>query len=266
MTTPRARLSRYVLPKRCRLASLLAGGLLGAAALAGAGLAPGLVGESPALQDAPPIILAHGLGRTPASMAILANRLEEAGFRVVRFGYPSRSEPIETLVDRLRDEVERCCGDDPRRVHFVTHSMGGVLVRSYLSEQPEPHEGRVVMLSPPNQGSEIVDAFADSDLLRSFLGPAGSRLGTTPDGIASQLPPVRFSLGIITGSLSMNPIGSWLIPGPDDGTVGVERANIEGSSSFLVLPATHTFIMNRRDVAEEVVHFLRHGRFRRESD
>ena len=87
----------------------------------------------------------------------------------------------------------------------------------------------------------------------------------TPDGIASQLPPVRFSLGIITGSRSMNPIGSWLIPGPDDGTVGVDRADVEGSSSFLVLPATHTFIMNRRDVAEEVAYFLRHGRFRRES-
>ena len=264
MATPHPLVGRYGPLKRRRLTILLAGGVLGAAALVGAGLASGLLGGSPAPEDAPAVILAHGLGRTPASMAVLANRLEEAGFRVVRFGYPSRSEPIETLVDRLRDEVERCCGNDPRRVHFVTHSMGGVLVRSYLSERPEPHEGRVVMLSPPNQGSEIVDAFADSELLRSFLGPAGSRLGTTPDGIASQLPPVRFSLGIITGSRSMNPIGSWLIPGPDDGTVGVDRANVEGSSSFLVLPATHTFIMNRRDVAEEVVHFLRHGRFRKD--
>jgi pimeloyl-ACP methyl ester carboxylesterase len=264
MATPHPLVGRGGLPRRRRLTILLAAGLLGAAALVGAGLASGFLGGSPAPEDAPAVILAHGLGRTPASMAILANRLEEAGFRVVRFGYPSRSEPIETLVDRLRDEVERCCGDAPRRVHFVTHSMGGVLVRRYLSERPEPHEGRVVMLSPPNQGSEIVDAFADSELLRSFLGPAGARLGTTPNGIASQLPPVRFSLGIITGSRSMNPIGSWLIPGPDDGTVGVDRAKVEGAS-FLVLPATHTFIMNRRDVAEEVVHFLQHGRFRRES-
>ena len=262
MTTPHPLVGRYGLLKRRRLTILLVGGLLG---VAGAGLASGLLSGSPAPDDATAVILAHGLGRTPISMAILANRLEQAGFRVVRFGYPSRTAPIEALVDRLGDAVAECCGDHAGAVNFVTHSMGGVLVRSYLSERPEPHEGRVVMLSPPNQGSEIVDAFADSDLLRSFLGPAGSRLGTTPDGIASQLPPVRFSLGIITGSRSMNPIGSWLIPGPDDGTVGVERANIEGAASFLVLPATHTFIMNRRDVAEEVVHFLRHGRFRRES-
>ena len=264
MTTQHPQVSRYGLLKKRRLPLLLAAGLLGAA-VAGAGLASGILGGSAAPAGAPTVILAHGLGRTPASMAILAGRLEQAGFRVVRFGYPSRTEPIETLVGRLGEAVAECCGDDPGAVHFVTHSMGGVLVRSYLSRRPEPHQGRVVMLSPPNQGSEIVDAFADSDLLRSFLGPAGERLGTAPDGIASQLPPVRFSLGIITGSRSMNPIGSWLIPGPDDGTVGVDRADVEGSSSFLVLPATHTFIMNRRDVADEVVHFLRQGRFRRES-
>ncbi len=264
MTTRNPRIGRHGRFGKRRLALLLAAGLL-AAAIAGAGLTSAILGGSAAPEGAPTVILAHGLGRTPASMAILAGRLEQAGFRVVRFGYPSRTEPIETLVDRLEGAVSECCGSNPKAVHFVTHSMGGVLVRSYLSERPEPHEGRVVMLSPPNRGSEIVDTFADSDLLRSLLGPAGERLGTTPDGIASQLPPVRFSLGIITGTRSMNPIGSWLIPGPDDGTVGVNRADVEGSSSFLMLPATHTFIMNRRDVAEEVAHFLRHGRFGRES-
>lgn len=210
------------------------------------------------------VIVVHGLGRTSASLAILASRLENAGFRVVRFGYPSRTEPIEVLVDHLRDAVEQCCRDKAGSVHFVTHSMGGVLVRSYLSRQPEPHEGRVVMLSPPSQGSEIVDAFADSPLLWAFLGPAGSRLGTDPAGIANQLGPIRFSLGIITGDRSLNPFGSWIIPGPDDGKVGVERARVEGASSFLVLRATHTFIMNRTDVAEEVAYFLRHGRFQQE--
>ena len=118
------------------------------------------------------------------------------------------------------------------------------------------------MLSPPSQGSEIVDAFAESPLLRSILGPAGSRLGTDAAGIASQLPPIRFSLGIIAGDRSLNPLGSWLIPGPDDGKVGVDRARLDGAADFIVLPATHTFIMNRSDVAEEVAHFLRRGRFR----
>lgn len=194
-------------------------------------------------------------------MAILVSRLENAGFRVVNFGYPSRSEPIEALVERLDSEVGQCCNSEAETVHFVTHSMGGVLVRSYLSQRPEAHQGRVVMLSPPSQGSEIIDAFSDSDLLRSILGPAALLLGTDSAGIANQLEPVRFSLGVITGSRSLDPVGSWLIPGPDDGKVSVDRAAVEGAVDFMVLPATHTFIMNRNDVAEQVVHFLRQGRF-----
>jgi pimeloyl-ACP methyl ester carboxylesterase len=211
--------------------------------------------------DAETVIVVHGLGRTSASMAILVSRLENAGFRVVNFGYPSRSEPIEALVERLDSEVGQCCNSEAETVHFVTHSMGGVLVRSYLSQRPEAHQGRVVMLSPPSQGSEIIDAFSDSDLLRSILGPAALLLGTDSAGIANQLEPVRFSLGVITGSRSLDPVGSWLIPGPDDGKVSVDRAAVEGAVDFMVLPATHTFIMNRSDVAEQVVHFLRHGRF-----
>ena len=218
--------------------------------------------SSPPPDGAESVIVVHGLGRTPASMTILVSRLRNAGFRVVSFGYPSTSEPMEALVDRLEAEVARCCRDE-ETVHFVTHSMGGVLVRSYLSQQPQTHSGRVVMLSPPSQGSELIDAFADSPLLRSILGPAGSRLGTDSASIPSQLGPVGFRLGIIAGDRSLNPLGSWLIPGPDDGKVGVDRAKVEGAADFMVVPATHTFIMNRKDVADEVVHFLRHGRFGR---
>lgn len=207
------------------------------------------------------VIVVHGLGRSPASMAILSSRLEDAGFRVIRFGYPSREEPIEDLVERLAAEVRSSCCGEEEDVHFVTHSMGGVLVRSYLSQGIEAHRGRVVMLSPPGQGSEIVDAFAESGLLRKLLGPAAFQLGTGSEGIASELGPVRFELGIITGDRSLSPLGSWLIPGPDDGKVGVGRAEVEGARAFQVIHATHTFIMNRRDVADDVVHFLQHGQF-----
>ncbi len=218
--------------------------------------------SSPPPEGAESVIVLHGLRRTPASMAILVARLEDAGYGVTSFGYASTSDPMESLVDQLEAAVALCCAGHAGDVHFVTHSMGGVLVRSYLSQQAEPHNGRVVMLSPPSQGSEIVDAFADSPRLRAlFVGPAASRLGTDSAGIATQLGPARFDLGIITGDRSLSPIGSWLIPGPDDGKVAVGRANVEGSADFLVVPATHTFIMNRRDVARQVVHFLQNGRF-----
>lgn len=207
------------------------------------------------------VVVVHGLGRTSWSMTILASRLEAAGYRVVNFGYPSTSEPIEDLIDRLAHEVAICCADRMADVHFVTHSMGGVLVRGYLADRPRPHRGRVVMLSPPSQGSEIIDAFEASPFLTFFVGPAGADLGTDPGSAPNRLGPVDFELGIITGDRSLNPLYSWLIPGPDDGKVSVERARDEDASDFLVLPATHTFIMNRRDVADEVVHFLRNGTF-----
>lgn len=207
------------------------------------------------------VIVVHGLGRTPASMSVLEYRLESAGYRVVSFGYPSRSEPIEALVELLAEEVERCCAAEAESVHFVTHSMGGILVRSYLADRPHPHRGRVVMLAPPSHGSELIDAFEDSPLLRLIVGPAGAELGTDSTDLAPRLPPVRFTLGVITGDLSINPFASRIIPGPDDGKVGVESARVEGEADFLVLPATHTFIMNRTDAADATIHFLETGRF-----
>jgi pimeloyl-ACP methyl ester carboxylesterase len=221
---------------------------------------------SPPLDDdAETVIVVHGLGRTPASMTILVERLSAAGFRVMNFGYPSTEEPIESLVARLRTTVDECCAQNMESVHFVTHSMGGLLVRFYLAEHSPHHEGRVVMLAPPNQGSEVADfvtdLLAESPVLGRILGPSGSRLGTDSTDIAQQLGPADFEVGIITGNRSMNLINSLLIPGPDDGKVAVDRARLEGADAFLVVEATHTFIMNHRGVADQCIYFIREGRF-----
>ena len=235
-----------------KLCVTIVGGLLGALLAACAPTPPA---------DAETVVLVHGLGRTPASMSVLSLRLRRAGFRVVNFGYSSTSAEVESLVDSLEAAVNSCCEGLADTTHFVTHSLGGMIVRSYLGDRAPAFAGRVVMLSPPNHGSELIDAFSDSPLLRLLLGPAGARLGTDSGGISHELGPVDFSLGIITGDRSINPIGSWLIPGPDDGKVGVDKARLDGAADFIVVPATHTFIMNRGDVAEEIVQFLTRGVF-----
>ncbi len=209
------------------------------------------------------VVMVHGLGRSRLSMSLLGRRLANAGFRVVNTRYPSTREPMETIVGMLHDQIVECC-EEPERIHFVTHSMGGIVVRRYIAEHSPRHLGRVVMLSPPSKGSEVIDAFADSPLLRLVLGPSGAALGTDSMSIPNRLGPAQFELGVITGNQSINPINSWLIPGPDDGKVGVERARVEGAA-FLVVPYSHPFIMNRREVADQVISFLRNGRFLEES-
>lgn len=206
------------------------------------------------------VVLLHGLGRTWRSMEPLAERLTGAGYRVVNFDYPSRQEPMEELARRLGTEVAACCAE-ASALHFVTHSLGGILVRLFLEGTRPANLGRVVMLSPPNQGSEVVDALGDSALFEAVMGPAGQVLGTGPESLPRRLGAVDFELGVITGNATLDPWFSWLLPGEDDGKVSVESARVEGMRDFLVLPVSHPFIMADEEVARQVLHFLARGRF-----
>ena len=211
-------------------------------------------------------MLLHGLGRTYRSMSRLAHAAQSAGYRTVNLDYPSRDKPIEALAAAIVPEaLERCRDAHATPIHFVTHSMGGMVVRYYLEQNRVAGLGRVVMLSPPNQGSEAADALREHWLHRWWNGPAGQELGTGPDGIAARLGRVTYPVGIITGSAHafFDAQRANLIPGPNDGKVSVERAKVSGMSDFLVLPATHTFIMNNDEAISQALHFLQHGRFRR---
>jgi triacylglycerol lipase len=211
------------------------------------------------------VVVLHGLGRTRLSMNRLATRLRNHGFEVVNLGYPSRRYGVAELTEQFDQELSANNLPSARKVHFLTHSLGGIIVRNYLNQRSLPNLGRVVMLSPPNQGSEVVDRLRNSFVYRFATGPAGQELGTDALSIPSRLGPVNFPLGIIAGSRSLNPLFSAWITGENDGTVSVERCRAEGMTDFLVVRHSHSFIMRSSVVAEQVVEFLRHGRFSHDS-
>jgi pimeloyl-ACP methyl ester carboxylesterase len=207
------------------------------------------------------VVLLHGLARTGRSMKKTARVLEEEGYTSIVVDYPSRKHTIEYLADRILnrilESIERPAGS---RVHFVTHSLGGIIVRYYLKNRELKGLGRVVMLSPPNQGSEFVDLLKNSPVFKIFHGPAGQQLGTA-DRFLKDLGPVRFELGVIAGQRAVDPVSSRIIGGPNDGRVGVERTKVPGMKDFFVVPYSHTFIMRRKEVIDQILHFLRRGAF-----
>ncbi|MFT5837210.1 MAG: triacylglycerol lipase [Candidatus Azotimanducaceae bacterium] len=128
---------------------------------------------------------------------------------------------------------------------------------------PIPNLGRVVMLSPPNQGSEVVDKIGGSWIFRKVNGPAGQQLDTDTNSFVNRLAPIDFECGVLTGDRTINCINSLMIPGKDDGKVSVDSAQIEGVSAFKVVHATHPFIMKKKAVIQEVIHFLKTGAFQK---
>ena len=217
----------------------------------------------PAPQKNECIILLHGMGRTSYSMKTLEKYLSARGYQVINQGYPSTSEPIKDIAENyVAGAVEQCLEKQPEKIHFVTHSLGGILVRQYLQNHSIPEGSRVVMLSPPNKGSELADYLRDFWLYKWRNGPAGQELGTGPRSVPNNLEPVNAEIGVLTGNMSFNPMFSQLIPGEDDGKVSVERAKLAEMNDFIVIPATHTFIMKNKTALEQVLFFIENGKFK----
>lgn len=209
------------------------------------------------------VVLLHGLARTDSSMERLASSLEESGYYPVNYDYPSREHSIEKLADEtIPDALAQC--PDEAKIHFVTHSLGGILVRQYLSTNGIENMGRVVMLGPPNRGSQVIDTFQHVPGFEFINGPAGMQLGTGELSLPNRLGPANFELGIIAGTRSINLILSTALPNPDDGKVSVENTKLEGMADHIAVPVSHPFLMKDKEVIEQTIHFLKHGVFKRE--
>jgi triacylglycerol lipase len=209
------------------------------------------------------VVLLHGLARSSTSLNKMEQALQDEGYSTANIDYPSRDFEIAELASIAVEEGLAACraGDDIQKIHFVTHSLGGILVRQYLSTGSIDELGRVVMLGPPNQGSIAAD---DLDGIPGFdwlNGPAGRQLGKGEDSVPLSLGPADFELGIIAGNRTIDPITSAVLDNPDDGRVSVEDTRLEGMDDFVVVEHSHAFMMRMRTPIELTKTFLKTGRF-----
>ncbi|MFT7186000.1 MAG: pimeloyl-ACP methyl ester carboxylesterase [Pseudohongiellaceae bacterium] len=208
------------------------------------------------------VILLHGLARSSRSMAKLETALKRKGFITVNSNYPSTKHDIETLADEAINHALSQCPEGSK-VNFVTHSMGGILVRQFFSKQRIKNLGSVVMLGPPNKGSQVVDRLTNLPGFKTVNGPAGTQLGTSEMSVPNKLGAVNYEVGIIAGTRSINLILSTMLPKPNDGKVSVENTKLIGMTDHITLPVMHPFMMNNNAVISQVLHFLECGMFNR---
>ena len=194
------------------------------------------------------------------------NRMEKAltaaGYTVYSLRYPSTQKTVQRIADEdLAPLLVRCQATAPAKIHFVAHSLGNIVLRQYLATHPMENAGRIVMLGPPNQGSEVVDKIGRLTLFKWINGPAGQQLGTASNSLPNRLPVPPAEVGVIAGTRSINWILSAMIPGPDDGKVSVERTKLAGMKDFATVHAAHPFLMQNPKVINMTLSFLRDGSF-----
>lgn len=206
------------------------------------------------------VVLLHGLARTEKAMNKLEDALLKEGYTVINYGYPSTKFNIETLADdHIPLAIAQC--DESPKINFVTHSMGGIILRQYLEANEINKLNRVVMLGPPNKGSQVVDNLKNVPGFRLINGPAGVQLGTEETDIPASLGAAKGEVGVIAGTKTINLILSLYLPNPDDGKVSVENTKLDGMKEHITVNVSHPFLMKDDEVIGYVINFLERGEF-----
>lgn len=201
-------------------------------------------------------------------MSPLATSLAADGYRVLNRSYASRRHHIESLARAVvgvrLSEIGRW-DPPPRRIHFVTHSLGGILVRWYAANVGLPPGGRAVMIAPPHGGSEAADVLQPHRAAQWWFGPVLQELGTGPGSIPLSLGPIDgLEVGVIAGDRAGYPFFVRRFDDAHDGLVSVASTRIQGAADSIVLPLGHSFIAGQAATIRQASFFLRHGRFDRD--
>ncbi|MEW8525614.1 MAG: alpha/beta hydrolase family protein [Candidatus Thiodiazotropha endolucinida] len=205
------------------------------------------------------VVLLHGLGRSNIAMWRLAGRLEDAGFDVQRVGYSSISTTTEEVIADITKQIDDCCANEKRTVHFVGHSLGGLLIRAYLQENRLTQLGNTVLIGTPNKGTDIADQFKGNCLVE-LLVPMATALGTDEKSLPKTLDAPYYPVGVVAGIYDSG-LNEEYLPGRDDGLVPVESTKLDGMRDFIEVESGHSMMRYSEEVAEQTIHFLKKGMF-----
>lgn len=206
------------------------------------------------------VVLLHGIFRSSKAMCRVQERLEKDGYLVVPFDYPSTRVDIATSARMLGQVVKSLEGVE--KISFVTHSMGGLVVRSWLGQGGDDRARCLVMMGTPNKGAEVADILRDWHLYRLILGPAGQQLVADQSGVIAKLSVPEIPFSVIAGGKGTPDGYNPLIPGDDDGLVAVSSAILEGAEDSMTLPVLHSFLPFNAAVIDAVSLYLKTGSFR----
>ena len=205
------------------------------------------------------VVLLHGIFRTHRSMQPLARFLEKHGYKVHNSGYPSTRHSLEDIPSIIAPDIHAFAKGCEGKIHFIGYSMGGLLIRSYLKQYPMERLGRIVMAGTPNGGSEVADFVKNWWVYKKFYGPAGQQLITNHANLQHLFGELNYEVGIIAGNRSIDPLGSYIIGGENDGKVSVESTRLEGMKAHVVIPVSHTFMPTNRKMWELALEFIQQG-------
>lgn len=206
------------------------------------------------------VVLLHGLGRSSSIMNKMASYLSQYNYNIFNLDYPSTKYPIEQLAEMIYQQIQHLYDLDVP-LHFIGHSMGGIIIRYLLTQQRPKNLGRVVMLASPNHGSRVINWLRKIWLFRKIYGPGALQLAEGKQGIYNQLPAVDYETGVIAGNSAVDILFWFFLKKPNDGKVTVKSTQVAGMKAHIVLPVAHPFTPQNKQVRKKTREFLQKGRF-----
>ena len=208
------------------------------------------------------VVLMHGLWNSSSRMKKFEDYFSNKGYQVLNIDYPTTETPIQSIESRyLGPIINAIPFQTGQKVHFVTHSMGGLVLRDYLRKNQLPQLGRIVMISPPNGGSEWANLLINNAFYRWAAGPAAFDLRTVDNDFLSKLGAVTYELGIIAGNKTYAESFQDVIPGPDDGMVGVESMKLPGMRDLIIIHEHHRGLTWNLEAMNQAWFFIKSGQF-----